>query len=83
MHRLSRLLPIRRAVRPVPFAYLYGARNDTEARHNNLKGRIKYMPGDILGQEFRLLGAALVMNAATWQTALHAHGEHNVIDDTV
>ncbi len=65
------------------FAYLYGARNDTEARHNNLKGRIKYMPGDILGQEFRLLGAALVMNAATWQMYLHSLNLPNVIDDTV
>lgn len=31
--------------------YLYGARNDTESRHTNLKARAEYLPIDVPGQE--------------------------------
>ena len=41
--------------------YLYGARNDTDSRHTNLKARVKYLPIDVPGQELRLLGAAVTM----------------------
>lgn len=62
--------------------FLYGARNDTESRHTNLKARAKYLPIDVPGQELRLLGAAVTMNAVAWQLHLQAHGENNVLDDT-
>lgn len=64
------------------FKYLYGARNDTEARHADLKARVKYLPRDVLGQELRLLASSVAINAAAWQVHLQAHGEPNVIDDT-
>lgn len=64
------------------FKYLYGARNDTEARHADLKARVKYLPRDVLGQELRLLASSVAINAAAWQVHLQAHGERNVIDDT-
>ena len=62
--------------------YLYGARNDTESRHTNIKARAKYLPIDVPGQELRLLGAAMTMNAVAWQLHLQAHGENNVLDNT-
>ncbi len=62
--------------------FLYGARNDTESRHTNIKERAKYLPIDVPGQELRLLGAAMTMNAVAWQLHLQAHGEPNVLDDT-
>lgn len=62
--------------------FLYGARNDTEARHADLKARAKYLPTDRDGQTLRLLGAAIASNAFSWQVHLQAHGEHNVIDNT-
>lgn len=64
------------------FRLLYGARNDTESRHTNLKARVKYLPADVAGQEIRLLGAAMAMNALAWQFHLHAFGEANVFDNT-
>ena len=64
------------------FKYLYGARNDTEARHSDLKARIKNFPSDVPGQEIRLLGAAIMINALAWQIHLQAHGQPNVFDDT-
>lgn len=64
------------------FKYLYGARNDTEARHSDLKARMTYLPRDIAGQELRLLGAAMAVNAIAWQVHLQAHHEANVIDNT-
>lgn len=70
------------APRSEAFRYLYGGRNDTEARHNDIKSRIKYMPASIRGQELRLLGAAIVINAVSWQSHLQAHGRPNVLDDT-
>ena len=54
------------------FKYLYGARNDTEARHNDLKARIKNFPSDVPGQELRLLGAAIMINACAWAVHLQA-----------
>lgn len=60
---------------------LYGGRNDTEARHADLKARVKYLPRDVMGQELRLLGASVAINAIAWQVHLQAHGEKNVIDD--
>lgn len=62
--------------------YLYGARNDTEARHADLKARARYLPADRDGQMLRLLGAAIASNAFSWQVHLQAHGENNVIDNT-
>lgn len=62
--------------------YLYGARNDTEARHADLKARVNYLPADRDGQMLRLLGAAIASNAFSWQVHLQAHGENNVIDNT-
>jgi hypothetical protein len=64
------------------FKFLYGARNDTEVRHADLKARVKHLPRDVAGQELRLLGAAIASNALSWQIHLQAHGEPNVIDDT-
>lgn len=54
----------------------------TEARHADLKARVKYLPPDVLGQELRLLASSVAINAAAWQVHLQAHGERNVIDDT-
>ncbi len=62
--------------------HLYGARNDTEARHADPKARVKYLPRDVLGQELRLLASSIAINAAAWQVHLQAHDEPNVIDDT-
>lgn len=64
------------------FKYLYGARNDTEARHSDLKARVKNLSRDVLGQELRLLAASVARNAIAWQVHLQAHGENNVLDDT-
>lgn len=64
------------------FKYLYGARNDTEARHADLKARVKHLPLDRTGQELRLLGAAIASNALSWQVHMEANGLINVIDDT-
>lgn len=64
------------------FAYLYGQRNDTEARHADLKRRITYMPKSVAGQELRLLGAALAINAVALQAHLRHHDRPNVLDDT-
>ncbi|MBE7324576.1 hypothetical protein IEQ44_07920 [Nocardioides sp. Y6] len=62
--------------------YLYGARNDTEARHADLKARVQHLPGDRDGQMLRLLGASIANNAFSWQVHLQAHGLDNVVDDT-
>lgn len=62
--------------------YLYGARNDTEARHADLKARVKHLPHDVRGQELRLLGAAMAINAIAWQVHLQAHNLPNIFDDT-
>ncbi len=64
------------------FKYLYGARNDTEARHHDLKARVKHLPEDVAGQQLRLLGAAIANNALSWQAHLREHAKSNVIDDT-
>lgn len=64
------------------FKFLYGARNDTESRHTNLKAAVKFLPADVAGQEIRLLGAAIAMNALAWQFQLQAIGERNVFDNT-
>jgi hypothetical protein len=64
------------------FKYLYGARNDTESRHADLKARVKHFPNDVTGQELRLLGAAMAINAIAYQVHLQAHELPNVIDDT-
>ena len=64
------------------FKYLYGARNDTEARHSDLKARMNYLPRDVAGQELRLLGASMAANLMAWQVHLQAHEEPNVIDNT-
>lgn len=64
------------------FKYLYGARNDTEARHHDLKARVKHLPNDVAGQQLRLLGASIASNALSWQAHLREHSKNNVIDDT-
>ncbi len=64
------------------YIFLYACRNDTEARHAELKQRIKYMPRNVRGQRLRLLAAALAMNAINWQYHLQAHGEPNIFDNT-
>lgn len=64
------------------FKYLYGARNDTESRHHDLKARVKHLPEDVAGQQLRLLGAAIANNALSWQAHLREHAKSNVIDDT-
>lgn len=64
------------------FQYLYGQRNDTEARHTDLKARAKYLPVDVPGQELRLLSAAMLSNALAWQVHCQAHQQPNVFDDT-
>lgn len=64
------------------FRYLYGARNDTESRHRDLKARVKYLPGDRTGQTIRLLGAALSNNALSWQYWLEAQGQTSVFTHT-
>jgi len=43
---------------------------------------MKYLPGDVLGQEFRMLGAAITKNALAWQFHLQAHEQANAFDDT-
>ena len=62
------------------FQYLYGARNDTESRHTNLKAAVRYMPADVAGQQLRLLGAMVTMNATAWQLHQQLHGQPNVLD---
>ena len=64
------------------FQYLYGGRNDTEARHTDLKARAKYLPADIPGQELRLLAAAMVSNAVGWQVHCQAWRDPSVFDGT-
>lgn len=64
------------------FTYLYGQRNDTEARHAEIKRRIRYMPKSVIGQDLRLLGACVANNALSWQVHLQAHDQPNVIDNT-
>lgn len=64
------------------FQYLYGQRNDTEARHTDLKARAKYLPADVPGQELRLLAAAMLSNALAWQVHLQAHKKPNIFDGT-
>lgn len=64
------------------FKYLYGARNDTEVRHADLKARVKHLPRDVAGQELRLLGAAVASNALSWHVHLRDKGDDNVINDT-
>ena len=64
------------------FLYLYGARNDTESRHADLKSRLTHLPRHVAGQELRLLGAAVALNALSWQVLLQSYGADNVIDDT-
>lgn len=54
----------------------------TEARHADLKARVKHLPADAAGQHLRLLGGSIAKNALAWQTHLRVHGENNVIDDT-
>jgi hypothetical protein len=61
---------------------LYGARNDTEARHADLKSRIKYLPPDVPGQDLRMLGAMVTANALAWQVHLQAREQPNVFDGT-
>ncbi len=64
------------------FQYLYGQRNDTEARHTDLKARAKYLPADVPGQELRLLAAAMLSNALAWQVHCQAHEKPNIFDGT-
>ena len=64
------------------FRYLYGQRNDTESRHTDLKARARYLPADVLGQQLRLLGAAMLLNAIAWQVHCEAQRKPNVYDDT-
>lgn len=56
------------------FKYLYGVRNDTEARHADLKARVKHLPADVPGQLLRLLAASMTINAAGYQVHLQANG---------
>jgi hypothetical protein len=65
------------------FKFLYGARNDTESRHADLKARAKHLPKDVRGQELRLVGAAMAHNAIAWQVHLQAHGQPNVLDHVI
>jgi len=64
------------------FLGLYPSRNDTEARHSDLKQRIKYMPRDVAGQHLKVLAASLAVNALSWQFHLQAHHEANVFNNT-
>lgn len=64
------------------FQYLYGARNDTEARHADLKSRIKYLPPDVAGQDLRMLAAMVTANAVAWQVHLQARQQANIFDGT-
>lgn len=64
------------------FRYLYGARNDTESRHVDLKSRITYLPPDIPGQDLRMLSAMVTANAWAWQVHLQAREQPNVFDGT-
>ena len=49
---------------------------------DSLKARVKHLPQDVAGQELRLLGAGMAINAIAYQVHLQAHGLPNVIDDT-
>lgn len=62
------------------FNDLYGARNDTEARHADLKSRIKYLPPDVAAQDLRMLGAMITANAVAWQAHLQARRQPNILD---
>jgi hypothetical protein len=64
------------------YTHIYGARNDTESRHTNLKARVKHLPADVPGQELRLLGAALLSNAVALHLHLQANGQANAFDNT-
>ena len=64
------------------FQRLYSTRNDTEARHADLKARTKFFPRDVPGQEVRLLGACIANNALALHVHLQAHGLPNAIDNT-
>lgn len=64
------------------FQYLYGARNDTESRHADLKSRIEYLPPDVPGQDLRMLGAMVTANALAWQVHLQAREQPNVFHGT-
>ena len=64
------------------FPYLYGARNDTESRHADLKSRNKYLPPDVPGQDLRMLGAMVTANALAWQVHLQARQQPTVFDGT-
>ena len=64
------------------FKYLYGGRNDTEARHYDLKRRLKHLPRDVNGQQVRLLGAAVASNSLAWQVHLQVTARGNVFDNT-
>ena len=64
------------------FLGLYPSRNDTEARHGDLKQRIKYMPRDVAGQHLKVLAASAAKNALSWQYHLQAHSEPNVFSNT-
>lgn len=78
--RFTRFPP--RQASSAQFQYLYGARNDTEARHADLKSRIKYLPPDVAGQDLRMLGAMVTSNAVAWQAHLQAQEQPNVFDGT-
>lgn len=64
------------------YQHLYGARNDTESRHADLKARLKHLPPDVPGQSLRLLGAALVVNSVAWHVHLDANGRGSVLKNT-
>lgn len=64
------------------FQRLYAVRNDIESRHNDIKTRMKLLPRDRAGQELRLLGTSMLLNAVGWQVHLRAVGEPNVVDNT-
>ena len=64
------------------FRHLYGARNDTESRHTNLKARVKHLPPDVPGQMLRLLGAMIATNSVAWQLHQQELDAPNVFDNT-
>lgn len=64
------------------FKHLYGARNDTESRHTNLKARVKHLPADVPGQMLRMLGAMIASNSVAWQLHQQELDQPNVFDDT-
>jgi hypothetical protein len=64
------------------FKFLYGARNDTESRHTNLKARVKHLPPDVAGQMLRMVGAMIASNSVAWQLRRQELDEPNVFDNT-